>query len=253
MRTPLTSASLANGADVALHGITRLNSKEARTDKRTMASSQFCWFLSPAVRLDSFRRGYAMISSNLARIMARRRVELCRTSVGTFRKCRNARLKSGNAHQSGRSPTILNFWVHALSCCIPRLEILDQPQQHARAGSGIGQFDMFVRVMADAAAAAHEDHADIGDVDHRHAVMPCPARQFEDTKAFGRDGVGELRLQPWRAWRCAVFVGDVELQRQLAALRDRLDPAHDISDGALAVRIGRRANIDGERHLPRND
>ena len=27
-----------------------------------------------------------------------------------------------------------------------------------------------------AAPAAHEDHGDIGDVDHRHAVMPCPAR-----------------------------------------------------------------------------
>src|SRR6267154_2958518 len=53
MRTPLTSASLANGADVALHEITRLNSNEARTAKRTMASSQFCWLLSPAVRLDS--------------------------------------------------------------------------------------------------------------------------------------------------------------------------------------------------------
>src|SRR5216684_1282766 len=53
MRTPLTSASLANGADVALHGITRLSSNEARTAKRTMASSRFCWLLSPAVRLDS--------------------------------------------------------------------------------------------------------------------------------------------------------------------------------------------------------
>src|SRR5262245_10763037 len=57
MRTPLTSVSLANGADVALHGITRLSSKEARADKRTMASSQFCWLLSPAVRLDSFSSG----------------------------------------------------------------------------------------------------------------------------------------------------------------------------------------------------
>src|SRR6266566_2377364 len=80
MRTPLTSASLANGADVALHGIARLSSNEARTDKRTMASSQFCWLLSPAVRLDSFSSGCATVSPNLVCIMARRRVEPCRTS-----------------------------------------------------------------------------------------------------------------------------------------------------------------------------
>ena len=40
---------LGQWADVALDGITRLSSKEARTDKRTMASSQFCWLLSPAL------------------------------------------------------------------------------------------------------------------------------------------------------------------------------------------------------------
>ena len=75
------------------------------------------------------------------------------------------------------------------STTISRRKILDQPQQHARAGIGVGDVDMLVGMMADAAAAAHEQHADIGDVDHRHAVMPCPARQFERAKAFRRDGV----------------------------------------------------------------
>src|SRR5438270_1196465 len=62
---------------------------------------------------------------------------------------------------------------------IARADILDQPQQHARAGVGVGELDMLIGMVADAAAAAHEDHADIGDVDHRHAVMPRPARQLE--------------------------------------------------------------------------
>ena len=69
----------------------------------------------------------------------------------------------------------------------PWPEILDQPQQHARAGIGVVRLDMLGRVMADAATAAHEQHGDVGDVDHRHAVMPRPARQFEHAIAFGRN------------------------------------------------------------------
>src|SRR5258708_4252428 len=78
---------------------------------------------------------------------------------------------------------------------VPRPEILDQPQQHARAGVGIGHIDMLVGMMADAAPAADEHHGDIGDVDHRHAVMACPARQFEHAKALGGDGGGDLALE----------------------------------------------------------
>ena len=112
---------------------------------------------------------------------------------------------------------------------------------------------MLGRVMADAAAAAHEDHADIGDVDHRHAVMPCPARQFEHAITFGGDRFRDLRFQPGRAGHGAVLVGDVELQRQIAPLCDRLDAADDVGDRALAVRVGRRADVDGEGDLSRND
>ena len=100
---------------------------------------------------------------------------------------------------------------------ILRPEILDQPQQHARAGVGIGGLDMLGRIMADAAAAAHEQHGDVSDVDHRHAVMPCPARQFEHAISFRGNGFRHLRFQPWRAGHGAVFVGDVDLQRQARA------------------------------------
>ena len=93
--------------------------------------------------------------------------------------------------------------------CIPRPEILDQPQQHPRAGVDIGEFDMFVGVMADAAAAAHENHADIGDIDHGHAIMPCPARQFEHAKALTRNCFRQLGLEPRRARHGAVLVGCV--------------------------------------------
>src|SRR3977135_3046371 len=51
----------------------------------------------------------------------------------------------------------------------------DQPQQHPRPGVGVGQFDMLVRMMADAAAATHEQHCDVVDVDHRPDVVTRPA------------------------------------------------------------------------------
>jgi hypothetical protein len=92
-----------------------------------------------------------------------------------------------------------------------RLKVLDHPPQDAGAGVRIRQLDMLVRVMADAAAATDEDHADIGDVDHRHAVMPGSALQLEHAKAFGSDCVCDLRLQPGRAGRGAVLMGDIDL------------------------------------------
>ena len=135
---------------------------------------------------------------------------------------------------------------------IARPEIFDQPQQHARGGVGIGRIDMLVRMVADAATASHEQHADVGDVDHRHAVMAGAARQFEHGIAFRRDGCRHLRLQPRRARHGAVFVRHVDLQRELAALCDRFDLPDDVGHGTLAVRIGRRAKVHGEVDLPRD-
>src|ERR1700736_5587371 len=127
----------------------------------------------------------------------------------------------------------------------PRPEILDQPEQYARAGVGVGEFDMLVGVVADTTAAAHEDHADIGDVDHRHAVMARAARQFEHAKTFARNGLRDLGSQPRRAWHGAVLMGDVELQRQVSPLGDRFVFPNDIGDRELAVRVGGGADIYG--------
>src|SRR4030088_2337141 len=102
---------------------------------------------------------------------------------------------------------------------------------------------MLVRMMADAAAASHEHHGDVGDVDHRHAVVPGPARQFEHAKTLGGNGVRHLALEPRRAWYGAVLMGDIDLQRELAAPGDRFDGADDSGDRELAVRVRRGADI----------
>src|SRR5450755_1891244 len=142
-----------------------------------------------------------------------------------------------------------SYWT----CGLPRTKILDQPQQYPRAGIDVGGFDMLVGMMADAAAAPHEHHGDIGDVDHRHAVVPRPARQFEHTITLPCNGLRHLALEPGSARHGAVLVGDVELQHELAALGDIFDAADDVGHRELAVRIRRRAHVDRERYLPRDD
>ena len=57
--------TLVSGADVALDDSAMDNSKEARTGKRTMATSCLFWLPSPAVPLESFGRGCAHIIPNL--------------------------------------------------------------------------------------------------------------------------------------------------------------------------------------------
>ena len=106
--------------------------------------------------------------------------------------------------------------------------------------------------MADAAAAADEDHADIGDVDHGHAVVAGAARQLERRKTLGSNGLRDLRLQPGGTGHGAVLVGDVELQREIAAFGCCLDLADNVGDREPAVHVGRRADVDGKGHLPRD-
>src|SRR3954454_7239870 len=103
---------------------------------------------------------------------------------------------------SGLYPVTCGF-----SLALPRPKILDQPQQDPRAGVSIGELDMLVGVMADAAATTDEDHADVGNVDHGHAVMPGPARQLEHGKTLRLDRLRDLLLEPGRAGRGAVLVG----------------------------------------------
>src|SRR5258705_2373011 len=77
---------------------------------------------------------------------------------------------------------------HALKsaavCGLPWTEVLDQPQQNLCARAGIGDIDMLVRMVADPAAASHEQHRHVGDVDHRHAVVTGPAWQFKHPMAL---------------------------------------------------------------------
>jgi hypothetical protein len=47
-------------------------------------------------------------------------------------------------------------------------------------------------------------------------------------------------------------MGHVDLQHQIAALGDRIDIANDIGHRALAMHVGRRAQVDREGNLPRD-
>src|SRR5689334_17541304 len=100
---------------------------------------------------------------------------------------------------------------------------------------------MFARMMADAATASHEDHADVGDVDHSHPVMPGAAWQFDDTTALSCNRVGNLALQPVGAGHRAILVRDVQLQRQVAPPGDGLDLTDQVRDRAFSMRIAWRA------------
>src|SRR4051794_25297412 len=105
---------------------------------------------------------------------------------------------------------------------------------------------MLVRMMADASATSHEHHGDIGDVDHRHAVMSRSARQLGKTKTLAGNSLRDLVLEPRRARRGAILVGNIELQQQASSLRDYLDLTDDICHRTVAVRVGRGSDIDGE-------
>src|SRR5581483_5065838 len=51
----------------------------------------------------------------------------------------------------------------------------------------------------------------------------------------------------------AVLMGDVDLQGKLASPGDGFDLPDDVGNGAPAVHVGRRAHVDGEGDLARND
>ena len=52
-------------------------------------------------------------------------------------------------------------YISTAPLLIPWPKSLDQPQQHARTGIGVGRLDMRGRGVADAAAAAHDQQGDI--------------------------------------------------------------------------------------------
>src|SRR5712691_8195964 len=108
-------------------------------------------------------------------------------------------------------------------------------------------------MMADPAAAAHEHHRHVRDVDHRHPVMAGAAREFEDAIALARDGIRHLPSEPGRAGHGAIVVGDIDLQQQLSTPGDSFDLADDVGHRKLAVGVRGGADIDRERHLAWND
>ena len=121
-------------------------------------------------------------------------------------------------HKSGRWP-----WP----------EILDRPQQHTRSSASAGSTcsaglwltppRQRMNSMATSAMSII-------------AMPSCPAPLgSSNTVIFGRNRFRHLCFQPRRAGHGAVLVGDVDLQRQFAPLRDRLDAADDIGDRELAV------------------
>src|SRR2546430_1010542 len=76
-----------------------------------------------------------------------------------------------------------------------RPEIFDETQEDARGHGCIFLADRFGRVMAYAALAPYEQHADIGYGDHRHAVVPRPSGHPARADALSLDRPGELVLE----------------------------------------------------------
>src|SRR5262249_59775916 len=60
--------------------------------------------------------------------------------------------------------------VHGSSAGL-RPEILDEAQEHARADGDVVERHRLGGGVADALLAAHEEHADVGEIDHRHPVV----------------------------------------------------------------------------------
>ena len=99
---------------------------------------------------------------------------------------------------------------------------------------------MLVGVMADAAAAADEDHAGIGDIDHGHAVMAGAARQLEYGKRqtlaapIQIGDAGDRRYHPERPVPFAGVAHGVVMRAQHQTRqtgRSTFITAADIADG----------------------
>src|SRR5881628_1102944 len=79
-------------------------------------------------------------------------------------------------------------------------------------------------VMADAAvAAAYEQHADVGHVAYRHAVVPRAAGQIARLDALGADLISDVFHDPGRAWARMGLVLRSDHRLDLAPCGDCLD------------------------------
>ena len=107
--------------------------------------------------------------------------------------------------------------------------------------------------MADAALAAHEQHADIGQIDERHAIVTGSAREFAHRQSLRGNRLADLFHQPRRAGGRLAFVRGVDFQRDLATRADRLHRLLDVRYRGEPLGIARRADVEGEEYLARND
>src|ERR1700682_1309493 len=132
-------------------------------------------------------------------------------------------------------------------------EVFDEAQEYSRAGVNVLERDRFRRVMADATLAAYEQHADIGQIEERHAIVTGSAREFAHRQSLRGNRLADLFHQPWRTGGRLSFVRGVDLQRDLATRADSLHRPLDVRYRGEPLGIARRADVDGEEHLAGND
>src|SRR5216684_1156363 len=132
-------------------------------------------------------------------------------------------------------------------------EVFDKAQEYLRAGVHVLERDRFRRVMADAALAAHEQHADIGQIDERHAIVTGSAREFAHRQSLRGNRSADLFHQPRRAGGRLAFVRGVDLQRDFATRADSSHRPLDVRYRGEPLGIARRADVDGEEYLAGND
>src|ERR1043166_4229857 len=94
---------------------------------------------------------------------------------------------------------------------LTRIEPRDEADQRRDRAAEVARAGIFHRVMADAAATAHEQHADRAELRHRLAVMARARAEPQGLGAERTHGFGESALQHRVTWR----------RRDLARRRDR--------------------------------
>ena len=143
---------------------------------------------------------------------ARSRPADCRTA--------RARVRRGSASSSARCAARKSWIVVYASANVSSgsggAKCEDEAREHARAGGDVGERDRLGRIVADAAVAADEQHADRRDVDDRHAVVAGARRQVMHAHAFA------VRSPPRTAAACAGAHGAVFASHSGATARSTL-------------------------------
>src|SRR3954463_2898266 len=134
-----------------------------------------------------------------------------------------------------------------------RLKVLDEVEQRARRNAGVLARDRLARVVADAAAATHEEHRDVGDGAHRLAVVAGARRPAGYGHTLALDGALELPHEPRGARGDAELLNQLKLAGEPAALGDGVDLGLCVHYRPRAQLVARRADVDRELGLARDD